>query len=301
MKLNKTTTSDKPFSFKNSTRVAIVYRSHSEKAVKTAKQVTKWLQDKGIEVYTAPGQKLLAKTKFVQKGRMISTLSFVVVLGGDGTYLRAIRFIDGEKIPVLGFNMGSLGFLTSSPAQKIFETLSAVLQDKVKIQSRMLLQAKVFRKRKLKLEAIALNDVVIERGSFSQLINLSLSKEKKLVSEIKADALIISSPTGSTAYNLAAGGPLLDPELNALIITPVAPHALTSRPLIFPDHRKLHFRMEGGTQKASIIIDGQEALALTPEDEIVIARAPSDHLMIEPNETDFFHLLREKLKFGDRA
>ncbi len=297
----KSTSKEKIISIGETSKVAIVYRYRSEKAVKTAKQVTKWLQDRNVTVYTASGQKLIAKTKYIRGKKMISTLSFVIVLGGDGTYLRAIRLIDGLQIPVLGINMGSLGFLTSTPANKVFEALNTVLQDKAKIHRRMLLQAKVYRKRKLKISAIALNDVVIERGSFSQLINISISKEKKLVSEIKADALIISSPTGSTAYNLAAGGPLLDPEVNALIITPVAAHALTSRPLIFPANRKLHFRMEGGTQKANIIIDGQEALALTPDDEIVVEQASSDHLMIEPNHADFFHLLREKLKFGDRA
>ena len=297
----KSTSTEKDISIGETSKVAIVYRSRSEKAVKTAKQVAQWLQDRNVTVYTASGQKLIAKTKYIHGKKMISTLSFVIVLGGDGTYLRAIRLIDGLQIPVLGINMGSLGFLTSSPANKVYEALNTVMQDKAKIHRRMLLQAKVYRKRKLKISAIALNDVVIERGSFSQLINISISKEKKLVSEIKADALIISSPTGSTAYNLAAGGPLLDPEVNALIITPVAAHALTSRPLIFPAHRKLHFRMEGGTQKANIIIDGQEALALTPDDEIVVEQAASDHLMIEPNNADFFHLLREKLKFGDRA
>lgn len=169
------------------------------------------------------------------------------------------------------------------------------------IHTRMLLQAQVFRKGKSKLRAIALNDVVIERGAYSQLINISIHKEKKLVSDIKADALIISSPTGSTAYNLAAGGPLLDPEVKALIVTPVAPHSLTSRPLIFPAHRKLVFRLEGKTQKANLVIDGQELTALTTEDEIVVEKFNADHLLIEPPQTNFFHLLREKLKFGDRA
>ncbi len=299
--MKSSVTQIKKISLKESSRVAIVYRSHSEKAVKMAKEVTKWLQNRKIEVYTAPGQKLIGKTKFVHGQRMISSLSFVVVLGGDGTYLRAIRLIDGSQIPVVGFNMGSLGFLTSSPADKIFDILSNLLEDKMTVHSRMLLQAQIFRKGKLKLKAIALNDVVIERGSYSQLINLSLSKEKKLISQIKADAVIISSPTGSTAYNLAAGGPLLDPEVKALIITPVAPHSLTSRPLIFPAHRKLNFRMEGTTQKANLIIDGQEVTALTYEDEIVVEKCPSDHLRIEPLQSNFFHLLREKLKFGDRA
>lgn len=299
--MKSSVTEIKKVSLKNTSRVAIVYRSHSDKAVKMAKEVTRWLQERKIEVYTAPGQRLIAKTKLIRGQKMISTLSFVIVLGGDGTYLRAVRMIDGAQIPVVGFNMGSLGFLTSSPCDKIFDILTGVLEDKMTVHTRMLLQAQVFRKSKLKLKAVALNDVVIERGSYSQLINLSMSKEKKLVSEIKADALIISSPTGSTAYNLAAGGPLLDPEVKALIITPVAPHSLTSRPLIFPAHRKLIFRLEGSNQKANLVIDGQELTALTHEDEIIVEKFSADHLLIEPPQSNFFHLLREKLKFGDRA
>lgn len=299
--MKSSVTEVKKMSFKNASRVAIVYRSHSEKAVKMAKDVTRWLQERKIEVYTAPGQKLIAKTKFIHGPKMIASLSFVIVLGGDGTYLRAVRLIDGAQIPVLGFNMGSLGFLTSSPADKIFDVLGGVLQDKMSIHTRMLLQAQIFRKGKLKLQAVALNDIVIERGAYSQLINLSIAKEKKLVSDIKADALIISSPTGSTAYNLAAGGPLLDPEVKALIITPVAPHSLTSRPLIFPAHRKLFFRLEGKTQKANLVVDGQDLAALTADDEIIVEKCEADHLLIEPPQSNFFHLLREKLKFGDRA
>jgi len=301
MKKTKAKESKNP-TLKEITKVAIVYRSPSDQAVAMAKSVAVWLQARNIQVYTAPGQRLIAKTKFLRGGtKALESLSFVVVLGGDGTYLRAVRIINGAQVPVLGFNMGSLGFLTTSAADSVFETLEKTLAGKMSIQNRMFLQAQVFRRGKPRLKAMALNDFVIERGSFSQLINLSVAKEKHLVCEVKADALIVSSPTGSTAYNLAAGGPLLDPEVKALIITPVAPHALTSRPLIFSAQRKLSFRLEGKLQKAHLIVDGQEATTLTHEDEIVIEKGPTDHLLIEAPHSNFFHLLREKLKFGERA
>lgn len=281
--------------------VALVYRPHSPQAIKMAKSIIHWLQKRKVNVYTAAGQKLLPHTRFASGKVSLSKLSFVLVLGGDGTYLRAVRFLNGLPIPVLGVNMGSLGFLTSFQSGQIFEVLEKTLNDEMDIAERMMLDVSVLRGRKKRTQALALNDVVIERGSYSQLINTSISSSRKFVSEIKADGIIVSSPTGSTAYNLAAGGPLVDPELNALLITPVAPHALTSRPLIFPVHRKLSFSLGGKSQTAKLIVDGQEELDLTYQDEVLISKAKNPHYLIQSKQPDFFRLLREKLKFGDRA
>ena len=281
--------------------VAIVYRSNSPQAVKMAKSVVLWLQKREVKVFTAPGQQLLTKTRFISGNTLVSKLGFVLVLGGDGTYLRAVRFLNGLAVPVLGFNMGSLGFLTSFTSSQIFEILERTLADEMEVSERMMLDVSVHRRRKKRAQALALNDAVIERGSYSQLINTSISSSRKFVSAIKADGIIVSSSTGSTAYSLAAGGPLVDPELNALLVTPVAPHALTSRPLIFPAQRKLTFRLQGKSQTAKLIVDGQEEVELNYEDEISISKAKNTHCFLHSNQSDFFRLLREKLKFGDRA
>jgi NAD+ kinase len=159
---------------------------------------------------------------------------------------------------------------------------------------------------------LALNDIVIERGSLSQLINISIHSEKMLVSEIKADGLIIATPTGSTAYNLSAGGPILHPESRVFVVTPIAPHSLTSRPLIFPDDIQLSFRMVNKLQadrpsirsskdRAHFVVDGVKVDDISQDDEILIRRHKVDHLMVRDPAQNFFHLLREKLKFGDRA
>ena len=168
------------------------------------------------------------------------------------------------------------------------------------IQSRSRLHAQVKTKSGRSLFFDALNDIVIERGSFSQLISTAVYFDKSLVNNIKADGLIISSPTGSTAYNLAAGGPILHPEVNALVVTPVAPHSLTTRPLIFPDNKKLTLRLDMLTSIAHLIVDGQKVLELSHEDEVTISRSSTDHLMIRKPNHNFFDLLKEKLKFGDR-
>lgn len=289
------------FEVKGNPQVAIVYRKHSAQAVATAKKAVQWFKKKGIPVWTASDQKVLAGAPLIKSARDIQKLSFVLVLGGDGTYLRAVRFLNERPIPVLGFNMGSLGFLTSSKSDQLFEILEKTLSGEMSISKRSLLKAQVRRKNKVRAESLALNDMVFERGSYSQLINISISADRFLVSEVKADGIIISSPTGSTAYNLAAGGPLLDPDVEALVMTPVAPHSLTSRPLIFPLHRKLTLKLEGPGLKAHFIVDGQTLTQLNTEDEITIFKSSADHLMLHSSKYNFFHLLREKLKFGDRA
>lgn len=286
---------------KPTNKVAIVYRLESDKAVNMARDVVHWFYERGVEVFTAPNQKLLPKTKFIKTAKTLDSLSFVLVLGGDGTYLRSVKLINGKPIPVLGFNMGSLGFLTSSTSDQLFDNLEKTLANKMEIRRRMLLETMVLRRGKKRCQAIALNDIVIERGSNSQIINTSVSSEKFLINHVKADALIVASPTGSTAYNLAAGGPLLDPEVKALILTPVAPHSLTSRPMIFPFDRKLSFRVQGKKEESYLIVDGQKLTGLTHEDEVFVYQCAHDHYLIQSPEHNFFHLLREKLKFGDRA
>jgi NAD+ kinase len=221
-------------------------------------------------------------------------------LGGDGTYLRAVRILDGIQVPIFGVNVGSLGFLTGTRFEDLYTSVEQALKNKMHVVPRSMLEVSVFRKKKKKAQFLSLNDVVIERGSLSQLIHLSIYSESFLVSEVKCDGLIIATPTGSTAYNLAAGGPILHPDVGAFIVTPISPHSLTSRPFIFPDKQKLSFRLMAENQKAHFIVDGQKYLDLGFEDEVVISRSAHDHLMVRAPDHDYFHLLREKFKFGDR-
>jgi NAD+ kinase len=280
--------------------IALVYRGETEKAVLLAKKVTVFLKDAGFSVYTAPEQKLIPGTKAARSKAQLDQISLVIVLGGDGTYLRAVRILDGRNVPILGFNMGSLGFLTAHSAESVFDILDQTLAGKMLCRPRSMLMAKITRKGKVRGEYHALNDFAIERGSMSQLINTAIYSEKFLVSKVKADGIIVASPSGSTAYNLAAGGPILHPEVEVLVVTPVAPHSLTSRPLIFPDDRELSFRLEGRNLKAHFIVDGQKVTEITADDEVLVCRSQYDHWMVREPSHNYFHLLREKLKFGDR-
>lgn len=281
-------------------KIALVYRLETAEAVALAKKVADYLKVKGFEVFTAPDQKLVPGTKAAHTKKQLDALELVIVLGGDGTYLRAVRVLEGRDVPILGFNMGSLGFLTAHSADATFDIIDTAIAGKMVLRPRSMIHAVILRKGRKRADYHALNDVVIERGSMSQLINTAIYSDKFLVSVVKADGFIIASPSGSTAYNLAAGGPLLHPEAPVLVVTPVAPHSLTSRPLIFPDKGELSFKLDGKTQKAHFIVDGQKETEITAQDEVIVTRSCYDHWVVRSPEHNFFHLLRDKLKFGDR-
>lgn len=288
-------------SLKDVKNIALVYRLQTEQAVQLAGKLAAWLIQKDYNVFTAPDQKVIPGTKSLKGKNAFDKIGLVIVLGGDGTYLRAVRMLEGKQTPILGFNMGSLGFLTAHHAEDTFKVVEDALNGKMILKQRSMLQARVVRKGKVRGLYHALNDFVFERGSNSQLIYTALYSEKFLVCEVKADGFIISSPSGSTAYNLAAGGPILHPEMQALIVTPVAPHSLTSRPLVFPDNRELTLKlMPGKDQSATFIVDGQKITQITTDDEVIIDRSCYDHWVVRSPSHNFFHLLREKLKFGDR-
>lgn len=291
---------EKKLTLRSNKKIAIVYRLHSPEAVKMSKKLAEKLKARRYKVFTAPEQKQIAGTELLVSSNNLKEMSLVIVLGGDGTYLRAVRLLKGHPVPILGFNMGFLGFLTAHTVDEVFAVVDETLKNKMVLHTRSRLHVTVKLKSGKRVSYNALNDVVVERGSFSQLISTALHFDGDLVNHIKADGLIISSPTGSTAYNLAAGGPILHPEVSAIVVTPVAPHSLTTRPLIFPDTKKLSLRLDKNTSLAHLIIDGQKVLELSSEDEVIITRDEVDHYMIRKPNHNFFELLKDKLKFGDR-
>lgn len=279
--------------------IGIVYRINTDKAVKLAEDVAAYLKEKGHTVYTAAEQKAVKGTKIATQKQM-DELMLMIVLGGDGTYLRAVRILGGRKVPIIGFNMGSLGFLTVYNADHCFDIIDKALRGKLAQRPRAMIHAKIYRNGKLRGEYHALNDIVIERGGNPQLINTQMFTEDLLVSHVKADGIIVASPSGSTAYNLAAGGPILHPQVKVLVVTPVSPHSLTSRPFLVPDDRDLTFKLEGKGTKAHFVVDGQTEDNLIADDEIVVTRSCYDHLIVREPDHNYFEVLRTKLRFGDR-
>lgn len=285
----------KKFKLKNK-KIAIVYRISKTESVKLAEDLAHWLGEKGYQVFTASEQKTIKNTQKITTQKSAEQISLVIVLGGDGSYLRAVRLFNQFQVPILGFNMGSLGFLTSHPSVDCYKIIESALRGQLWIEPRNMIEVK----KGSRQQQVALNDVVIERGSQSQLINVSIFADGVFVSQVRADGIIISTPSGSTAYNLSAGGPLADTRAPVILVTPIAPHSLTSRPLIFSDNCKLSFRIEKTTPKAQLIVDGRKALNLLSNDQIQIIKSSRAHLSLRTKNYDFFALLREKLKFGDR-
>lgn len=276
-----------------------MYRPGTPDAIREAIKLGRWLIEKKYKVYSSPGQNLGDGCLPINP-KHLANLDLVIALGGDGTYLRAIRMFKGRQIPILGVNMGSLGFLAEVKVQDLYAAVSETLAGNMVFRPRSMLKIEVRRAGKIISTSFALNDAVLERGANAHLINIEIFSQKNLVASLKADALIVSSPTGSTAYNLAAGGPICHPEVKAIVVTPVCPHSLTSRPLIFPDDQKLSFIVRTRNKRADLTVDGVVCEQLTSEDEVIIVRSEVDHFVIRKPTSNYFNLLREKLAFGQR-
>lgn len=283
-------------------KIAIIYRPNTPRAIAAAKDLVLWLKKHHYRPVTAPEQKTLPSAPRINSLKDFDGVELVIVLGGDGTYLRANRLLEGSPIPILGINLGSLGFLTPIRLDKLYRILLPILKGRYgeqRARTQMLVQRIQASGRKRQWQA--LNDVVIERGPSSHLIDLQLRMDSSLVSSVKADGLVLATPTGSTAYNLAAGGPIVHPESNCFVATPVAPHSLTSRPLIFPDTRELEIELQGQCLLAQLVIDGQKCIKLTQGDILKVSKHEQPHWMVLPSGHNFYELLREKLSFGERA
>lgn len=284
--------------------VAIIYRDNAPRALTVAKDVCEWLQAKNITVAFQDGKcpadvTSAKKCNVVKTPEQMKALDLVVVLGGDGTYLEAVRFLGDQQVPVVGINMGSLGFLTENRVDEIYEVLENTLKGKMHKEALSLLKVEVAGAGK-KTSYFALNDIVIERGSNPHLLNFGLYWNGDLVTETKADGMIISSPTGSTAYNLAAGGPIMQPDVHAIVATPICSHSLTSRPIILPDDKTLSVKILGDKRTGTISIDGQKCGDINESLELLIQRHTLPHLVLRKASHNFFSVLREKLKFGER-
>lgn len=278
--------------------VCIVYRPHKTEPLKVAQELVHWLKEQKINVYTNPEQKLVPGSKRLPKNGL-KKIHFIVVLGGDGTYLRAVRMLGGLQIPIIGVNLGSLGFLTEVPLENMYHIIELMLKNKLQTKPRSMLDISFKKSGKTK-HHIALNDIVIERGPFSRLITLAIYSDNTLVTELKADGLIISTPTGSTAYNLAAGGPIIHPEVQAIVVTPICPHSLTDRPITLPDNQVLSIKVTSIESKALFSIDGQKIEGINIDDHIVIKKLKHSHLKVQLPNNAYFEILRKKLNYGQR-
>ena len=224
---------------------------------------------------------------------------FALVLGGDGTLLSAARAVAHEGVPILAVNLGSLGFLTEVPLSEMYSTLEAVDAGLCPTEQRAVLDCTAYRQDQAIARHFALNDVVVNKSALSRLVDFDLLIDGAFVFSYKADGVIIATPTGSTAYSLAAGGPVLMPSVQSFVLTPVCPHALTHRPLVVRDTAQIELRVQTGLEEAFLSIDGQVGMPLRQGDRVVCQRAAHSVKLMRVRRT-FFDVLRNKLKWGQR-
>jgi NAD+ kinase len=285
--------------------IGVLARPDLKDAGPTLSGLVKWLGDRGVrvcleEATTALGDPSLKASCLVASGRdMAEVADALVVLGGDGTLLAASRLLE-KPIPVLGVNFGSLGFLTEITLDDLYPTLEGVLEGRYEREDRRLLRAVVRRQGRPEVTSDVLNDVVITKAGPSRIIEVDVTVDGSFVSSFRADGIIVSSPTGSTAYNLAAGGPILHPTLPAVVITPICPHMLTNRPLVVGDESRVEVRLHAGRDvEVYAALDGQETFAFADGDHVVVTGSPRRLKLVKASGRDYYEVLRTRLKWGE--
>lgn len=280
---------------------AILSRPARPEVERTVPELLAWLDAHGYHVIVDPETaKYSNGYEEVPRANMGSRpLDLIVVLGGDGTLLSAVRATAATDAPLLGVNLGSLGFLTDVPLASLFPMLDQIARGRAPEEQRSLMQCDLLRGEEILGSYMAFNDVVVNKTALARLNNYDLFVDKAFVSSYRADGMIVSTPTGSTAYSLSAGGPVLMPTVNAFVITPVAPHSLTHRPLVVPDSAVVEIVLRSDEEVAYLSLDGQPGLDLKDGDRVRCRR--SEHkVSLFRTEADFFHVLRTKLKWGER-
>jgi NAD+ kinase len=289
-------------------RVGLVAKHNLDAAAGLLAELAGWLEARGVEAVfeteTAALAGLPPERPTTTRDALPASCDLVVVLGGDGTLIGMANRIAqaGVDVPILGVNFGSLGFLTEITLAELYESLDAVLAGTAEMDRRMMLRARTLRDHTGYAQRIVLNDVVITKGALSRIIELAVTVGDQPVMRVRADGLIVASPTGSTAYNLAAGGPIVHPALDAVLLTPIAPHTLTNRPVIIPASSTIRVEplMDNAHDEVFVTFDGQSGHALQADDVVEIVRAARPLRIVRSPRRTYFDVLRQKLKWGER-
>jgi NAD+ kinase len=282
------------------TRVGIVAKPDAPQAAAVLGRLVTWLTARGLTVaLEKETAALVPRAVAVRKEDLPGHADFLIVLGGDGTLLSMARAVGDQGTPILGVNFGGLGFLTATTLEEMYSAIELLLAGQLAIEGRMMLAARVRRGGVALAEHIALNDVVILKSAMSRIIDLAVSIEGRHATSYRADGLIISTPTGSTAYGLSAGGPILFPTMDAIVLTPVCSHTLTNRPIVLPGGHRLEVTLSAD-QQVMLTLDGQVGIELQQGDIVEVRQAAARIQLVRFPQKDFFSVLRTKLKWGER-
>jgi NAD+ kinase len=278
-------------------RVGVVAKATSREAVQTAHELAEWLQRRGLDVSLDAAALRARAPAGVGTFDPADGYDFVVVLGGDGTMLSVARSLR-RVVPILGVNLGHLGFLTEVGRGELYPNLIRILSNDYRIERRWLFDVELCRPGGGKSSFQVLNDAVIAKSALARIIEMDVTVEGKSVARYRADGLIISTPTGSTAYNLSAGGPIIYPLLPVAVVTPICPHTLSQRPVVIPDEERIEVTLETAREEVYLTLDGQEGTTMGYRDTVSVTRSTRHVSLIKTTERSFYDSLRGKLRWG---
>jgi NAD+ kinase len=278
--------------------VGIVPRIDNHDAAQLARELCAWLGERGA-VPLVEGEAGCPGVPVMPGGEMARRVDLLVVLGGDGTLIHAAGLCAGREVPIMGVNLGTLGFLTEFPRDRVFPMLEKALAGELQGSRRLMLAAEVRREQEVLLEGNVLNDVVVSKNALSRLARLEVRVDHREAATYEADGVIVATPTGSTAYSLSAGGPIVYPTVETILLTPICPHALTQRPVVVPSDLPIKVRLATHGEMF-VTLDGAKGRPLQFGDEVWVRKSPCRTVLLKNPELDPFAILRQKLRWGAR-
>jgi NAD+ kinase len=283
-------------------RVGIISKPKKVEIREIVPALLEWLHERSIEAFIdkETGAIMETKERCLTRNEMPGQVDLLIVLGGDGTLLATARALNRKPVPILAVNLGGLGFLTEITGEELYPTLEMVVSGTHKTDRRVQIEGELIRADEILTPFLALNDVVLNKGAIARIFDFEVRVNGEFVSTYKSDGLIVSTPTGSTAYSLAAGGPIVTPSVEAFLVTPICAHTLTHRPLVLPNTVKIEVTVKSLREAAYLTVDGQVGIAAHSEDVVRMRKADSYVELVRPPATSHFEILQKKLKWGER-
>ena len=285
--------------------IGVIVKPHQPDALETLCALTRWLSERGIAFVGLPEiereqieHNTGCQIQLLSESEMPKQVDLMLVLGGDGTMIATGRMLGDNQVPVIGVNYGGLGYLAEFPIEEMFPALEAIFAGKYTVQQRLMLQVELWRGDELVTQNRVLNDVVVNKSALARIIEIKASLNDQFLNSFRADGLIVATPTGSTAYNLSAGGPIIYPSMNAMVITPICPFTLSNRPIVVPDDSVIEVSLITEKEEVALTLDGQVGFALQTRDRILISKSRTAFNLVQPPNRNYFEVLRNKLKWG---
>ena len=286
-------------------RIGIVLKPHQPDALKTMCELATWLGKRNIQLVGGAeierdriAQETGCAVAEVESGELAANADLILVLGGDGTMIATARMMGDTEVPVLGVNYGGLGYLAEFRIEELYSALESILAGNYRLDRRVMLDVELQRGAQQVTHNRVLNDIVINKSALARIIEIEAYLNRQFVNSFRADGLIVSTPTGSTAYNLSAGGPVIFPSMNAVVITPICPFTLSNRPIVVPDDAVIELCLKTEREEVALTLDGQVGFPLEVEDRVIIRKSQTTFNIVQPTNRNYFEVLRDKLRWG---